>query len=275
MNFKKLVLVVIAAAVVLGGIAVSKKSLFEFYVNINRDKSPLINKSDPTQNQSRVFSTSFESIGDFSGFYIVPQNYSGSSSHDLSKEQVRSGTYSHKGWIYKENSESFFTNTNHRGYPTIQLNRTGGGAFKTPALIEFWVWLDMDIQKGEWFSFATLDYTNSTEWDPVLVNLSDEGTVQLMHVPSNGQGKRTFQTNSIKFPMKKWTKLTMCLDFDAQDGNVKVWQNDQLVSTSMIAKGRGDGFLTQAHFGLYAPGSLSRGVVYNDDLVIKEGTCDR
>ncbi len=57
-----------------------------------------------------------------------------------------------------------------------------------------------------------------------------------MHVPSNGQGKRTFQTSTLKFPLRRWVKLTIGL-----------------------------------HFGLYAPPSLSSGVVYNDDLVIQEG----
>ncbi len=257
------------------GVSFSRDSLYEFYINVNRDKSPLINKADPTKNQSRIFKTSFESVDDFKNFYISPQNYQGSASHDLSTEQVKSGKYAHKGWIYKNTQSSNFGNKNHRGYPTIQLNRLEGGAFKTPALIEFWVWLDMEIAKGEWFSFATLDNTNSTEWDAVLVNLSDEGTVQLMHIPTNGKGTRTFQTTDIKFPMKKWVKLTVCLDFDSEHGSAKVWQDDQLVSEGEIAKGRGNGFFTQAHFGLYAPPSISKGVIYNDDLVIKEGTCAR
>ncbi|MDO8603907.1 MAG: polysaccharide lyase [bacterium] len=271
MNSKKLILVVLVVVV---GLAVSKNSLYEFYISINNDKSSLINKPDPTKNQSRVFKTSFESLDDFKGFYISPQNHQNSASHDFSTEQAKSGKYSHKGWIYKTNNPStVFTNNNHRGYPTVQFNKTEGGAFKTPVLIEFWVWLDMEIAKGEWFSFATLDHTNSTEWDAVLVNLSDVGTVQLMHVPSNGKGTRTFQTTNIKFPMKKWVKLTICLNFDAEKGGAKVWQDDQLVSEANISKGRGDGFFTQAHFGLYAPPSISKGVVYNDDLIIKEGNC--
>lgn len=225
---------------------------------------------------SRIFKTSFETIDDFKGFYIVPQNYNNTASHDLSMEQVKSGTSAHKGWVYKQGSpSSIFVNNNHRGYPTIQLHKTNGGAFKTPVLIEFWVWLDMEFTKGEWFSFATLDHTTSDRWDPVLVNLSDEKIVHIMHAPFNGQNKRTFQTTDIKFPMRTWVKLTACLDFDAEHGNIKVWQDDQLVSEAEIGKERAEGFLTQAHFGLYAPPSISRAVVYNDDLVIKEGSCAR
>lgn len=224
----------------------------------------------------RAFKTSFESVDDFKNFYIVPQNHKSSSSHELSTEHVKNGMYSHKGWIYKSNSSSTrFVNNNHRGYPTIQLYKLKGGAFKTPALVEFWVWLDMDIKRGEWFSFATFDHTTSDTWDAILINLSDEGIVHTMHVPFIGQSKRIFQTTNIRFPMKKWVKLTACLDFDSKNGNIKVWQDDQLVSEAEIGKGRASGLFTQAHFGLYAPPSMSEGVIYNDDLVIKEGSCDR
>jgi len=222
----------------------------------------------------RTFKTSFESVDDFKGFYITPQNHKNLTSHGLSMEQVKSGTYAHKGWVYKKNNASnIFVNNNHRGYPAIQLYKTSGGAFKSPVRIEFWVWLDMEIAKGEWFSFATLDHTTSDRWDPILVNLSDEGIVHLMHVPFNGQGERTFQTTDIKFPMKKWTKLTVCLDLDAENGKAQVWQDDALVSEANIGKGRTNGFFTQAHFGLYAPPSITKGVVYNDDLTIQEGSC--
>lgn len=219
--------------------------------------------------QPRVFTTSFESVDDFDGFYIVPQNDKGTSSHDLSQEQVRSGQLSHKGWMYGANRRSsFWVNNNHRGYPTIQLYKLEGGAFKTPVRIEFWVWLDMDLKPGEWFSFATLDHTMRDTWDPVLVNLSDQGIVHLMHVPENGEADYSFQTNSLRFPMREWVKLEVELHFDAENGYARVWQNGTLVSEAPVTKG--DGLFTQGHFGLYAPPSMDEGVVYNDDLVITE-----
>ncbi len=217
----------------------------------------------------REFSTGFEDVSDFDGFYLTPQNYKGTSSQELSTEQVRSGRFAHKGWIYGANRRStLFTNNNHRGYPTIQLYKLEGGAFRTPVKIEFWVWLDMEIKPGEWFSFATLDYTTRDTWDPVLVNLSDEGIVHLMHVPRNGKAEYSFQTEDIIFPMREWVKLGIELHFDEENGYAKVWQNDQLVSQAPV--GNGDGLFTQAHFGLYAPPSMTEGVVFNDDLVIRE-----
>ncbi len=217
----------------------------------------------------RTYQTSFESIDDFKGFYIVPQDHKKTASHDQSRERVRSGQFSHKGWVTGVNPpSSSFVNNNHRGYPTIQLYKLKGGAFKTPAKIEFWVWLDMKLKKGEWFSFATIDHTKRDTWDPVLVNLSDDGFVHLMHVPKNGQSKRSFQTSSIKFPMRKWVKLSIEIHFDKKDGYAKVWQNGQLVSSAPVRVG--NGLFTQAHFGLYAPPSVSSGVIYNDDLKITE-----
>jgi hypothetical protein len=217
----------------------------------------------------RVFKSSFETRDDFAGFYMVTPGHMGTASHMLSTEQVHSGTYAHKGWIDGANPPSrLLTNNNHRAYPTFQPHTTAEGGYKTPVFIEFWVWLDMNLLPGEWFSFATLDHTTTTRWDAVLVNLSDKGFVHLMHVPTRGKGKWTFQTNTVKFPMKQWVKLTVVLHFDKKNGYAKVWQDDQLVSESRVE--RGNGFFTQAHFGLYAPPSVSAGVVYNDDLFIKE-----
>ncbi len=223
--------------------------------------------------QGRTYATGFESVSDFAGFYIVPRDARPTASHDQSREVVRSGTYSHKGWINGANPPSTRSiNNNHRGYPTVQLYKLAGGAFRTPVQIELWVWLDVDLKPGEWFSFATLDHTRRDSWDPVLVNLNDRGFVELMHVPVNGQGRRDFQTSSIAFPMRRWVQLKIELHFSRQNGYAKVWQDGQLVSEAPVRKG--NGLLTQAHFGLYAPPSMTTGVVYNDDLTIRELAAD-
>ncbi len=48
----------------------------------------------------------------------------------------------------------------------------------------------------------------------------------------------------------------------------KALQNDTLVSYTRMADG--NGLLVQAHFGLYAASSVGSGIIYNDDLEIKE-----
>jgi len=224
--------------------------------------------------EHRTFTSSFESVEDFHGFYIVPQAYKNTSWHNQSTEVVHSGTFSHKGWVHGANPpSSIFRNNNHRGYPTIQFQKTAGGVFKTPVDVVFWVWLDMELKpragENEWFSFATFTNDTTDAWKrTVLVNLSWDGFVHLMHVPEQGQQERFFQTREIKFPQRQWVKLRVYLDFRSDGGYAKVWQDDVLVSHARV--NNMGGRLAQAHFGLYAPPSITSGVIYNDDLVIRE-----
>jgi|CXWL01.1.fsa_nt_gi hypothetical protein len=231
-------------------------------------------KKEPAASTHRIFTTSFESINDLANFYIVPQNHMNSSSHQQSTEVVHSGTFSHKAWIYGVNPESTATqNNNHRGYPTIQFQKTSGGVFHTPCYISFWVWADMGLAahtpENQWLSFATLTTDSTDSWSrTILANLSYDGFLHLMHVPLQGQSDWLFQTTTVKFPQKQWVKIKIYLDTRPNIGYVKLWQNDTLVSYSKISDG--NGVLAQAHFGLYAAPSVSSGVIYNDDLEIRE-----
>jgi len=219
----------------------------------------------------RVFRTSFEDVSDFKGFYIVPQNHMGTASHDRSDEHVHSGRYAHKGWTFKENpGPSIFTgDNNHRAYPTIQLNKLPGGGFKTPCLVDFWVWLDMEIKRGQWFSFATLSADPTDRWSRVvLLNVGSEGWPHFMHVPSYQKKDWTYQNRDVRVPMREWVHFKIYVDFDPKKGHVKAWMNDVLVSEARFEGG--EGRLEQAHFGLYAPPQVGKAVVYNDDLVIEE-----
>lgn len=246
--------------------AISRRALIAGLFTIGYAKPAF---AQTAKGASRTFETSFETVEEFNGFYIVPQDAKPTASHDLSSEVVRSGKFAHKGWVTGSNPpSSAFVNNNHRGYPTIQLYKLPGGAFRTPVKIEFWVWLDMELKPGEWFSFATLDHTKRDTWDPVLINLSSDGFVHLMHVPTNAKGITSYQNTSLKFPFKKWVKISAELHFDEKNGYAKVWQNDVLMSKAEVR--RGNGYFTQAHFGLYAPPSISAGVIYNDDLKIVE-----
>ena len=141
------------------------------------------------------------------------------------------------------------------------------------------VWLDVPLNvPGEWFSFATFTSATTDDWVPVFgVNVSAAnpspgtaagGVVHLMHVPNPGEREPTFQTSTILFPMRQWVELKFYLDMDPVHGEAKVWQDGQLVSAAPFAGG--DGTLAQAHFGMYAAAELASGVVYNDDLEIRE-----
>jgi hypothetical protein len=231
------------------------------------------------QQASRIFQTSFESASEFQNFYSVPQNYQNAATHGYNNVQVRSGTNSHYGTIYTKGPNCpSIGNCNHRGYPTIQLRKLNGGGFAGTVFVEFYAYLDMDIQAGQWFSFATFTPDTSDSWDRVVtvnlgnLNLGTTNYIHLMHVPYTGMSNWTFQTKpgatSIPFQTKTWTKISVCLNYDPNNGYAKVWQNDQLVSSAPV--GNGCGVLEQAHFGLYAYPSLSSGTIYNDDLIIQE-----
>ncbi len=230
---------------------------------------------NPVNTEKKEFLSFFESVDDFYGFYITPQGYLGTTFHELSDSIVHSGTYAHKAWITGANPPSTIgVNNNHRGYPTIQFQKTPKGVFKTPCYITLWVWLDMKLQENtiggddDWFSFATFTDDESDNWSrTVLVNLDYNGFVHLQHTTNQGQQTSIFQTSSLTFPQKEWVELKIYLDF-RDNGYVKVWQNGQLVSHANI--GNITNKLSQAHFGLYCSPQLTTGTVYNDDLIIRE-----
>ena len=117
---------------------------------------------------------------------------------------------------------------------------------------------------------------NSNNWSrTVLVNITPDGYIRLVHVPNQGEQKYLFQVDSVmdpngslKYPYREWVKIDVYLDFSKLNGYAKVWQNGVLISHADV-KG-GHGLLEQAHFGLYAAASISKGVIYNDDLIIQE-----
>ncbi len=225
--------------------------------------------------EKREFNSSFESVDDFSGFYLTPQAYKNTTYHELSNSIVHSGEYAHKAWITGANPPSTnVTNNNHRGYPTVQFQKTSDGVFKSPCYITLWVWLDMDLQEhisggeDDWFSFATFTGDTSDNWKrSVLVNLDPNGFVHLMHTTGQNKKDYIFQTTNTTFPQKEWVELKMYIDF-SNNGYIKVWQNGELVSHANVKNVKNQ--LSQAHFGLYCSPQLESGTVYNDDLTIIE-----
>jgi hypothetical protein len=260
---------------------------------------------------SRVYRTSFEHVEDFFGSFIVAQPHLGTTYHELSPARVVSGANAHHAWMQGTNVVRPGENTNHRGYPTLQFQRTPEGPFRDRVLIELSVWLDVQLAVGadrDWFSFATLCSYEDDVWARVFgVNVGTQGFVHLMHVPGQLQSNHDiFQTDSIRFPMRQWVRLSILIDYGTNNAYgspyAVVWQDGQRVSAARFNP-RADpstvdrslwpaclagwdgqkiedaearcalrwrGGLTQAHFGLYAPPLLDRGEVYNDDLVVYE-----
>lgn len=246
------------------------------FVSCVRPVEPLVD------NLERVFETSFESESDFASFYIVPPgDYD--SYHEISTEVVYHGDYSHKAWVLKaraSNNDGIIY-LPHRAYPTVQFQKTSDGVFVTPCLVSLWVYLDMDLVDrpsgsiDDWFSFITLSADTSDRWSrTVLVNLTPDGYIKLVHVPDQGEQTWIYQADSsndpsgnLLFPQKNWVRIDVLIDFDSENGYAKVWQDGILLSHAKV--NGGSGYLAQAHFGLYASAAVSSGVIYNDRLQIK------
>lgn len=228
---------------------------------------------------SRQFQSGFESIADFNGFYITPQNYQNAATHELAGTQSVSGL-SHHAYIYAAGPACpAWQNCNHRAYPTIQLQKTSAGAYRTPVEVELSVRLNMSLAAGQWVSFVTLTSDPSDAWArTLLLNLGYiNGTggqpyVHLYHLPNQGQGGWTYQisdaNNPLPFPQNQWVTLKVCVDWNSTGGFARAYQNGTLVSAGPLSGGCG--LVQQAHFGLYAPPTLTSGAVYNDNLTIRE-----
>ena len=213
-----------------------------------------------------VFASGFESDADFAGFYVTPQ--SAMTHHGVRTGGAHSGDRAHVGWLTGVTGTEPVDGPNHRGYPTIQLQRRPVQTCATPCLIEFWARLDdVSLQRGEWFSLATFSSDPSDRWARVVtVNVGWEGWLHLFHVPDQGIGERELQRTDVPFPQGRWVRITTWLDFNPDHGSAAVWQDGVLVSAARVRGG--DGSLDQMHFGLYAPPSLTHGTVANDDIAV-------
>ncbi len=224
----------------------------------------------------RVWSTGFERESDAAGFYVTPQAHLGTSFHGLQSEQKHSGEKAHAAWIKGANNTWLNADSNHRAYPTIQLHKLPGGGYRTPVLVEWWMWQDFPFEspKGnssacEWISYATLSLDASDRWSRVvLLNQGWEGYTHLMHVQSHNDRTWSFQERGVAVPQRKWTRLTMWLDAAPEGGRARAWVDGRLVSEGKV--GGGAGRLEQAHFGMYADPDCRSGRILNDDLAIYE-----
>jgi hypothetical protein len=228
---------------------------------------------------SRQFQSGFENIADFNGFYITPLNYQNAATHELTGTQSVSGQ-SHRAYIYAAGPACpAWQNCNHRAYPTVQLQKTAAGAYRTPVEVELSVRLNMSLASGQWVSFVTLTSDPSDAWArTLLLNLGYiNGTggqpyVHLFHLPNQGQGGWSYQisdaNNPLPFPQNQWVTLKVCVDWSSTGGFARAYQNGTLVSAGPLSGGCG--LVQQAHFGLYAQPTLTSGEVFNDNLTIRE-----
>jgi hypothetical protein len=220
-----------------------------------------------------VFRTGFESDADMAGFYVTPQ--SPLTRHEVRTGGAHRGRRAHVAWLTGVAGSEPVDGPNHRGYPTIQLQKRPRGACRGPCVIRFWARVDdFALGPGEWVSLATASPDPSDRWSRVVtVNVGWEGWLHLFHVPDQGLGERLFQRTDRPFPRGRWVRVTLWLDLDPSGGAAAVWQNRRLMSAARVRGG--DGTVDQLHFGLYAPPSLTRGVVWNDDIAVFQASRKR
>ena len=185
----------------------------------------------------------FNSREDVSKFYVVPQDDQKSASHDLTAEKSIEGGFSHKAWMYKANRRKAGINTNHRAYPTFQMRKTALGIIKTAALVDIWVWADIDmypVEDKSWFSIATFTSYADNKWPrSYLINVDRNYKMHLMYVPDHPEAAPDiFATKDIVFPRAQWVRVTAFIDYTKNNRFaapiIAVWQDEQLIAASRL-----------------------------------------
>ncbi len=188
----------------------------------------------------RSFASSFESEEDFAPFYVVPSPYLGTTFQELSTANPRSGARAHRAWIEGANKIVAGENTNHRGYPTVQLDALDG-PYASVVRIELQAWIDMPMEAcadKDWVSLMTLSSYADDQWYQVqLLNLDSEGTPHLMHVPVYGQSVHDiFQTRTVRAPQRQWFTVTVLVDYRSDNAwsspMLAAWIDGALVSAA-------------------------------------------
>ena len=189
----------------------------------------------------KTYTNGFENVADFASFYITPQNHRGSSGHDLVTDIIHSGNRAHKAWMYGVNDVIANINTNHRAYPTFQMDNTELGIIKSKVLVDFWVWLDVDLYEEEhknWLSLATFtSYADSSWIRSYLVNVDNNYRIHLMHVPQQGQSlQNIYQNQTTQIPKKQWVNISIFIDYTTDNRFnspfIGAWQDSELVAAS-------------------------------------------
>src|SRR5262245_6580248 len=183
--------------------------------------------------------------------------------HRDSGEPVFSGNHAYKGWIAGSDSDS------HRAYPVIHAD------IPTPLVNTFMVYVDVDygrmssrdwVHFGSWGNFDQVAGTG--KWALHTMALRDR-KLEFAHT-SPFHGEYIGPAPQPEFPLRRWVRFTVYLDYASLGGFVQVWQDGVPMLRARIpgtALKPGE-HLRTAHWGMYASGGLGHGVQYNDDIRI-------
>jgi len=187
---------------------------------------------------AETYKNGFNTLDDFVGMFIEPQDHLGTASHDITAEKSIEGGLSHKGWIYAPNTVVPGVNTNHRAYPTFQMNNTSFGIATGAVLIDFYAWVNIGLvntPNRDWFSLATFTSYSDNQWPhSYLINVNFAGQIHLQHVPVNGASVHDiYEDTNVIFPSSQWVRVTTYIDYTSTNEYsspfISVWQDGTLV----------------------------------------------
>ncbi len=167
----------------------------------------------------------------------------------------------HRGRILKPN----LPGTTHRAYPTWQFGKTIGRFGPATVSFDFRYWVP-PMDSTQWLSLLTLARKNDdADWDPVCVNVNQQGDLYIMHAPAHGQQVYTI-LGPTKLEKDKWYHMDVDVDFRAS-GYVVVSIDGR---ARLSAPFNGALGLEAGHAGMYAEGSLPGGYIDNSNIIVRE-----
>ncbi len=221
----------------------------------------------------RTFKTNFTSVDEFPDFYIVPPG-----DYDTIHSLKSSPQPYHHAEIVKArdiDNESTPEYLPHRGYQAYQFHKLPDGGFVKPTVTSLFVRVGASLKTlpgiDDWISLFTMSTDSSDNWTrTILVNLSADGYLRLVHVPDQGQQIYVYQNSQplLKFPKNRWVRLDLFLDVSSVVKQAILFQEGKVVSKASLINV--SPILQQAHFGLYASARLPYGYVDNAYLRVNE-----
>jgi hypothetical protein len=202
--------------------------------------------------------------GGYSATGALPPNRASAWSivDNQSGEPVFAGKRAYKGWITGPAASS------HRAYPVVHTD------IPTPLVNSFMVYLDVDYgrMRNAWLSLGTwgnYDPIHKTgKWALHTMAIRNR-KLEFAHV-SPFTGRYLGAAPQAEFPLRRWVRLTLYIQYAGDNGLVQVWQDGTPIVQAKIPalQAHSGTRLRTAHWGLYASGDLDHGALYNDEISI-------
>jgi hypothetical protein len=161
----------------------------------------------------------------------------------------------------------------HRGYGGLQFSgdnlvpaytNTGTGTDAPFGIVNtFHSWLETTsvFQNGKWFSFWTVNSDCGWADDVLTLGLEDPSNRLAAAHYQPGGGTRTFAPGAPGFPLGRWVRITIYVNY--YTGIMHVWQDGKDISHITFVRPKKT--ICQWHWGAYASGDNDNLVLFEDD----------